>query len=90
MLVDGAKRDRVIWPGDMGVSTATAFATTGDTYSSRMSIETLYQYQLPNGMLPYVVVVSPFKDPCLCLCVSPAGCFVSFPLFAFALNAATH
>jgi len=53
ILVDGAKRDRVIWPGDMGVSTATAFATTGDTYSSQMSIETLFQHQLPNGMLPY-------------------------------------
>ena len=53
VLVDGAKRDRTIWPGDMGVSTATAFATTGDTYSSRISLETLYAYQSKDGMLPY-------------------------------------
>ena len=53
VLVDGAKRDRTIWPGDMGVSTATAFATTGDTYSSRISLETLYAYQSSDGMLPY-------------------------------------
>lgn len=53
VLVDGAKRDRVIWPGDMGVSTATAFATTGDTYSSQMSLETLYVHQTSSGMLPY-------------------------------------
>ena len=53
ILVDGAKRDRTVWPGDMGVSTLTAFMTTGDTYSSRMSLETLYSLQLPNGMLPY-------------------------------------
>lgn len=53
ILVDGAKRDRTIWPGDMGVSTMTAFTTTGDTYSSQMSLETLYSLQLPSGMLPY-------------------------------------
>jgi hypothetical protein len=53
VLVDGAKRDRTIWPGDMGVSTATSFATTGDTYASRISLETLYAYQSKDGMLPY-------------------------------------
>ena len=41
LLVDGAKRDRTIWPGDMGVSVATALATTGDAASSINSLETL-------------------------------------------------
>lgn len=52
-LVDGAKRDRTIWPGDMGVSTATAFATTGDTDAARFSLETEYLHQSADGMLPY-------------------------------------
>jgi len=53
ILVDGAKRDRTIWPGDMGVSSDALFATTGDVNSSRWSLETLYGYQDPvTGMLP--------------------------------------
>ena len=50
----GAKRDRTIWPGDMGVSVATALATTGEANSSINSLETLYALQAPSGMLPYV------------------------------------
>lgn len=45
ILVDGAKRDRTIWPGDMGVSSDVAYATTGDVYSSQQSLNTLYEYQ---------------------------------------------
>jgi hypothetical protein len=56
ILVDGAKRDRVIWPGDMGVSTAVAFATTGDTLSAQNSLETLYAHQQKDGMLPCVAM----------------------------------
>eukprot|EP01052_Picozoa_sp_SAG31_P009718 SAG31_NODE_517_length_14689_cov_5.110487_9_plen_621_part_00 len=54
LLVDGAKRDRTIWPGDMGVSVGTALVTTGDVNSSINSLETLLQLQSPDGMLPYV------------------------------------
>jgi len=53
ILVDGAKRDRVIWPGDMGVSVLTAIATTGDIDASQNALTTLYASQLSNGMLPY-------------------------------------
>ena len=53
--MDGAKRDRTIWPGDMGVSSDSAYATIGDVESSRSSLDTLYGYQNPtNGMMPYV------------------------------------
>ena len=38
LLVDGAKRDRTIWPGDMGVSVATALATTGEANVSPQAI----------------------------------------------------
>lgn len=54
VLVDGAKRDRMIWPGDMGVSVATLFATVGLTAPSVNALTTLYKYQAPDGMLPYV------------------------------------
>jgi hypothetical protein len=32
------KRDRTIWPGDMGVSVATALATTGEANVSPQAI----------------------------------------------------
>ncbi len=54
LLVDGAKRDRTIWPGDLGVSVATAFVTTGDVESSRNALDTLFALQSPQGQLPYV------------------------------------
>eukprot|EP01046_Picozoa_sp_COSAG06_P022796 COSAG06_NODE_1784_length_8405_cov_15.271129_1_plen_634_part_10 len=55
VLVDGAKRDRTIWPGDMGISVATALATTGDVNASRNSLATLFEHQDPeSGMVPYV------------------------------------
>lgn len=55
VLVDGAKRDRMIWPGDMGVSVVTAITTTGDVEASQNALQTLFQYQEPSdGMLPYV------------------------------------
>jgi len=53
VLVDGAKRDRVIWPGDMGVSVLTALATTGDVLASKNALITLYDNQQADGMLPY-------------------------------------
>jgi hypothetical protein len=39
----------------MGVSTLTAFTTTGDTESAKQSLNTLYLLQSnKTGMLPYV------------------------------------
>jgi hypothetical protein len=54
IIVDGAKRDRTIWPGDMGISIATTFATLGDVQSGINSLLTLYSLQSPAGQLPYV------------------------------------
>lgn len=44
----------MVWPGDMGVSVQTAAVTTGDLISSQNSLNTLFKYQDPDGMLPYV------------------------------------
>ncbi|KAI1141617.1 glycoside hydrolase family 78 protein [Hypoxylon sp. FL0543] len=50
---DGAKRDRTVWPGDMGVAIPAAFYSTGDIESVRNSLTTLYSIQADNGLLPF-------------------------------------
>ncbi len=52
ILVDGAKRDRAIWPGDLGISALTAFLSTGDTLSMKNDLDTLLAGQDSAGCLP--------------------------------------
>lgn len=53
VLTDGAKRDRTVWPGDLGVALPSAYASLNDTKSSRNALEVLYQHQRADGLLPY-------------------------------------
>lgn len=53
VLTDGAKRDRTVWPGDLGVAFRTAYASLNDTKSSRNALDALYGLQRADGMLPY-------------------------------------
>ena len=53
VLADGAKRDRTVWPGDMGISVPTAYVSTGDVLAVRNSLSTMYQSQQSSGELPY-------------------------------------
>ncbi len=54
VLTDGAKRDRSVWPGDMGISLPTAYVSTDDLVASRNSLTTIYQHQnTSTGELPY-------------------------------------
>ncbi|KAI1853440.1 hypothetical protein JX265_012731 [Neoarthrinium moseri] len=54
-LVDGAKRDRIVWPGDMAVSMPAVMVSTYDMESPRNSLESLIAWQDPDtGRLPYV------------------------------------
>ncbi|KAJ3775643.1 glycoside hydrolase family 78 protein [Lentinula raphanica] len=54
ILVDGAKRDRNVWPGDMGISTHTELVSTFDLQSSKNSLLVMYSTQDPNtGALQY-------------------------------------
>lgn len=53
VLADGAKRDRTVWPGDMGISTATAYVSTDDTLATKNALTTLYQHQQSTGELPW-------------------------------------
>lgn len=55
-LVDGAKRDRAIWPGDMGISGVTAMLAYGAAGREAVgnSLETLFYYQnASTGLLPF-------------------------------------
>ncbi|KAI0816185.1 glycoside hydrolase family 78 protein [Xylaria sp. FL0064] len=51
--VDGAKRDRTVWPGDMGVAGPASFYSTGDLESIKNSLQTLYDNQAESGLLPF-------------------------------------
>ncbi|KAK1725875.1 alpha-L-rhamnosidase [Colletotrichum acutatum] len=52
LLLDGAKRDRWIWPGDMGVAVPSAFVSTGDLESARNAIQTMFDFQRDSGIFP--------------------------------------
>lgn len=53
VLVDGAKRDRLVWPGDLVVVAPTAFVSTNDLSTLRNGLESLFMLQNSSGALPY-------------------------------------
>ncbi|KAI1336669.1 alpha-L-rhamnosidase [Xylariaceae sp. FL0016] len=52
LLLDGAKRDRWVWPGDMGVAVPSAFVSTGDMESVRNALQAIFDGQKSNGIFP--------------------------------------
>lgn len=50
-LVDGAKRDRVVWPGDMIISIQSGAVSTCDMISAKNSIASLLAIQGSDGKL---------------------------------------
>lgn len=60
VLTDGAKRDRLIWPGDMSIAVESAAVSTGDLESVKNALEALFSQQKANGRLPYAG--RPFTD----------------------------
>ena len=59
-LTDGAKRDRLIWPGDLSIATESVAVSTGDLDSVRTALEALFAQQSADGRLPYAG--APFPD----------------------------
>ncbi len=49
LILDGAKRDRVVWSGDLGVEGPNVFYTTGANRYVRDSLQLLASYQNANG-----------------------------------------
>lgn len=60
VLTDGAKRDRLIWPGDMSIAVESAAVSTGDLESVKNALEALFSQQKANGRMPYAG--RPFTD----------------------------
>lgn len=46
IIVDGAKRDRAVWPGDMGVAVPSTFVSIGDLDSVKNALQVMYNYQV--------------------------------------------
>ncbi|MET9412305.1 alpha-L-rhamnosidase [Streptomyces sp. NPDC002935] len=53
VLVDGAKRDRTVWPGDLGIAVPTQYAYSGDLVSTRNALTTMYDAQSAEGEIPW-------------------------------------
>ncbi|KAI8625339.1 Six-hairpin glycosidase-like protein [Xylariaceae sp. FL1651] len=52
IIVDGAKRDRAVWPGDMGVAVPSAFYSIGELESIANALQVMYDHQNKDGSLP--------------------------------------
>ncbi|KAI9147232.1 hypothetical protein HJFPF1_13267 [Paramyrothecium foliicola] len=52
VLLDGAKRDRWVWIGDMGTAVPPAFVSTGDLESTKNALRAIWENQTPSGILP--------------------------------------
>lgn len=46
IIVDGAKRDRAVWPGDMGIAVPSTFVSLGDLDSVMNALQIMYNTQL--------------------------------------------
>lgn len=51
--MDGAKRDRAVWPGDMGIAVPTQFVSTFDLLPTKNALATQFSAINPKtGALP--------------------------------------
>lgn len=68
-LVDGAKRDRLVWPGDLVVIIPSLFVSTNDMGPVRESVDSLFAIQnTTTGQLPYAgdplrLLIGPIYSP---------------------------
>ncbi|KAF9871875.1 alpha-l-rhamnosidase [Colletotrichum karsti] len=62
VLLDGAKRDRWVWIGDMGTAVPSAFVSTGDMESTKNALLAIYDNQASDGTLPKAGPPYPSKD----------------------------
>ena len=46
IIVDGAKRDRAVWPGDMGIAVPSSFVSIGDLDSVKNALQVIYNFQV--------------------------------------------
>jgi len=59
VIFDGAKRDRIVWQGDLAVQDPVAWLTTGDGAAVDASLDALAGQQLDDGYVPAESLVGP-------------------------------
>jgi hypothetical protein len=52
VLLDGAKRDRWVWIGDMGVAVPSSFVSTGDMESTKNALQVIWSNQVSILQMP--------------------------------------
>lgn len=52
IIVDGAKRDRAVWPGDMGIAVPSTFYSVSGLDSVGNALQTMYNNQNSDGSFP--------------------------------------
>jgi len=52
VIVDGAKRDRAVWPGDLGIAVPSTFVSIGDLEAVKNALQVMYDDQNPDGSFP--------------------------------------
>lgn len=52
VILDGAKRDRIVWQGDLAVQAPVTYLTTGDVDAVENSLSSLAAQQQPDGYVP--------------------------------------
>ncbi|KAK4177940.1 family 78 putative glycoside hydrolase [Triangularia setosa] len=53
VTTDGAKRDRMVWPGDMFIAIPSIAVSTSDYVSVKNALGIIFRNQYPDGRLPY-------------------------------------
>ncbi|KAH8672812.1 Six-hairpin glycosidase-like protein [Tricladium varicosporioides] len=53
VTTDGAKRDRMVWPGDMTIAVPGIAISTYDMLAVRNALDTIYDHQYWDGSMPY-------------------------------------
>jgi hypothetical protein len=53
VTTDGAKRDRMVWPGDMTIAVPGIAVSTYDMLAVRNALNTIYDHQYSDGGMPY-------------------------------------
>ncbi|KAE8443300.1 hypothetical protein EG329_002016 [Mollisiaceae sp. DMI_Dod_QoI] len=53
IYVDGSKRDRTVWPGDLGIAVPSILVSTGDWAGVANTLTVLYNDQQNTGELPF-------------------------------------
>ncbi|MFF7194847.1 alpha-L-rhamnosidase C-terminal domain-containing protein [Streptomyces sp. NPDC008079] len=62
VIFDGAKRDRIVWQGDLAVQVPVTYLSTNDTDAVDNSLSSLAAQQLPDGYMPGESLVGPHNQ----------------------------